>query len=133
MPAQILIATTMVVATVSTLAGCSSSSPSDSPAWTLAQSSPSASTVVVQYFYGSCESLSGAAVKRTASSVEITLQSKSAKDACNDALHASYVRVRLGGVLGNRHILGACQPSDHGTCQPVTSAAIPTNLREVGP
>ena len=131
MVGRALFAAAIGCAVMIALAGCTSSS--ESLPWSLAQSSPSASTVVVQYYFGTCDTLTGARVKHTDSTVSITLNAKSHGDACDDALRMSYVRVRLGQPLGNRKIVGACSPGVHQTCQPTRPAAIPTGLRLIGP
>lgn len=115
------------------VAACSSSVTS-SGAWRLVQSGPTSSAVVVEYFHGMCDSLTGATVKSATTSVRITLHIKTPNGACPDALVTTFVRVRLGAPLGSRTVLGECVPARSSLCQPTAHTPSPVgSIAEVGP
>lgn len=116
------------------VAGCSSTADDDAP-WTLVQSSPASSSVVVTYYHGHCDSLLGGKVTSDAKSVHIKLRVKSHSNSCDSALLSTMVRVRLGSALGSRTVLGGCHPAWHSLCQPSSlPVLIPAeHMRVVGP
>ena len=131
--ARAVVRVAALAALLGAVSGCSSRPTSEAP-WTLVQSSPSASTVVVQYYHGDCDSLKGAKVTRTTRSVHIRLLIKQTASVCDSAGRTTMVRVRLGSALGSRTVEGACHPAPSSLCQPSVPIGVPPqHLPIVGP
>lgn len=99
------------------VAGCSAKTVDtktyDAP-WKLVSSSPTGSSVVVEYAHGNCDKLAGTPVTRNNDSVRISVQIKYTAESCDAAAVFTQLRVPLGEALGSRQIDGACSPSDSG-------------------
>jgi hypothetical protein len=122
------------VATIALLAGCSQS-PSTRTVevpWTLARSSPASSTVDVEYFHGACDTLPSARVDATDTTVRITVWVKEGTGPCADMGIASYARVRLGGELGNRTVVGSCNESSDRLCSSGGQTKVPLHPPVLG-
>jgi hypothetical protein len=123
-----------VIATVALLAGCSQS-PSTTTVgvpWTLVRSSPASSTVEVEYFHGACDTLPSARVDATDTTVRITVAVKERTGPCADMEVPSYARIRLGGELGNRTIVGSCNESTDGACSSGGQTKLPRDPPVLG-
>lgn len=118
---------------VGSVAGCSERSTRtiDAP-WTVARSSSASSTVDVRYYHGDCDTLEGAHVVATRTTVRITVQVTESTGPCDTALRVSYARVRAGATLGNRAVVGSCRATD-GICSPDVPVQIPRHVPVLGP
>jgi hypothetical protein len=81
-----------------------------------------ASSAVVAYFHGSCDSLRSVRTVSTATTVSFRIQIHEDAGTCDAAGRTTPIRVRLGGKLGNREVVGACQESPGILC--MTAAAL---------
>lgn len=85
---------------------CSSGAMVHDAQWTLVRRSPAASTVIVDWLHGACDTLVGGSAQLTAKTVTITLRERSASGVCAGLGIGQLVRVRLGTRLGDRAIAG---------------------------
>lgn len=101
--------------------------------WTLARSSAASSTVDVKYYHGDCDTLQGAHVDATHTTVRITVQVEESTGPCDTRGLVSYARVRLGARLGNRTVVGSCTAAPGDFCAPEIEVAPPPHLPVIGP
>ena len=94
--------------------GCTSGgSDSDAP-WTLIRSAPNSSSVIVAYFHGSCDELRSVRTVSTPDTVSFRIRIHEQAGTCDAAGRTTPIRVRLGGKLGNREVVGACRQATRG-------------------
>lgn len=113
--------------------GCGHSATVEKVPWTIIESSPTSSTVLLQYYHGVCDSLTRPFVAPTSQSIHITLRVIQSGVACAGALKVSYVRVRLGGSLGQRTLTGFCRPAANRSCYRTTRYPVRKNVPVIGP
>jgi hypothetical protein len=104
----------------------------DAP-WRLVQSAPTDSSVVLEYFHGDCDSLSGVSVTTGEQSVRIAVRLTSTVPTCDAAERRDFLRVRLGSPLGNRHIDGECSTPRGCVEDPVETPAANASIPVYGP
>lgn len=115
----------LAVASCGLLAACAQETSTKNVPWILVRSSPTASTVDVQYFHGDCD-VPSARVDSTSATVRITVSvTERSGVVCNSIGIVSTARVRLGGALGNRTIVGSCNFSTSRQCSVFGSFPVP--------
>jgi hypothetical protein len=112
----------VLAALVGSAAGCASAGSDSAAPWTLIQSDRDASSVIVAYFHGSCDSLRSVHTVSTATTVSFRIQIHEDAGTCDAAGRTTPIRVRLGGKLGTRDVVGACREASGVLC--VSAAAL---------
>lgn len=123
----------VALGTAALVGGCGHSATVEKAPWTVIESSPISSTVLLQYYHGVCDSLARPIVTSTSRSIHITLRVLQRGVSCAGVLKVSYVRVRLGDSLGKRIVTGFCHPEVNRSCYRTDRYPVPKNVPVIGP